>query len=74
MTCREAKERAMAAEAICDGCGKRAPMFYGADRNWHKPAQWFERSDDDGPQTACSRECIDKIAEKSGKTRCVLPV
>jgi hypothetical protein len=63
----------MAAEAICDGCGKRAPMEYGG-HNWHKPPSWFERSDDDGPQTACSRECIDKIAAQTGKTRCILPI
>jgi hypothetical protein len=63
----------MAAEAICDGCGKREPMFY-AEYNWHKPLLWFERSDDDGAQTACSRECIEKIAEKTGKTPVVLPI
>lgn len=64
----------MAAESICDGCGKRGPMIAGRDHNWHKPASWFERSDDDGIQTACSRECVRKIAEKSGKTGCVLPI
>lgn len=26
----------MSAEAICDGCGKRAPMVY-ANISWHKP-------------------------------------
>lgn len=64
----------MAAESICDGCGKRAPMVKGELGTWHKPHSWFERSDKDGIQTACSRECIEKIAEKSGKTACVLPV
>lgn len=64
----------MAAESICDGCGKRAPMEQGELGTWHKPRLWFERSDDDGIQTACCRECIEKIAEKSGKTGCVLPV
>jgi len=63
----------MAAEAICDGCGKRARMEY-AGHVWHKPCSWFERADNDGPQTACSRECIDKIAASSGKTRVVLPI
>lgn len=63
----------MAAEAICDGCGKREPMYYSG-RNWYKPDQWYERSDKDGAQTACSRECIQKIAEKTGKTAVVLPI
>jgi hypothetical protein len=63
----------MAAESICDGCGKRAPMEQGSLGTWHKPRHWFERRDDDGIQTACSRECIDKIAEKSGKSKLVAP-
>lgn len=64
----------MAAEAICDGCGKRAPMVATQSGNWIKPYTWFERSDKDGIQTACSRECIDKIARKTGKTGAVLPI
>ena len=64
----------MAAESICDGCGKREPMARGALGTWHKPHNWYERSDEDGIQTACSRECIQKIAEKTGKTSLVLPV
>lgn len=35
---------------------------------------WYERSDDEGIQTACSIECVDKIAEKTGKTNIVLPI
>lgn len=62
----------MAVEAICDGCGKREPMYY-AGYNWHKPDQWYQRSDKDGAQMACSRQCIEKIAEKTGKTAFVLP-
>lgn len=64
----------MAAEFICDECGKRAPgesNYYGG---WFKPRQWYQRSDKDGTQLACSRECIDKVAEKTGKTKCVLPI
>lgn len=66
----------MAAEWICDGCGKRAPgVFYPANpRSFHKPDEWFERGDEDGIQSACSRECIDLIAERSGKTRVILPI
>lgn len=62
----------MAAEIICDGCGKREPME-SAHGRWFKPSLWFERSDKDGIQSACSRQCIDAIAEKSGKTNVVLP-
>lgn len=62
----------MACEFICDGCGKRQQVqaFPGG---WFKPNSWYERSDKDGTQVACSRECIKVIAEKSGKTDCVLP-
>lgn len=63
----------MSAEIICDGCGKRAPMA-AYNGNWFKPDSWFERSDNDGIQTACRRECIDKIAEKTGKTSVVIPI
>lgn len=64
----------MACKFICDGCGKEIDgVFYNHD--WHKPASWYERSEkhDSGVQTACSRECIEKIAEKTGKTNVVLP-
>lgn len=63
----------MACEFTCDGCGKKAP---GANHHgqWFKPSLWFERSDDDGTQTACSRVCIEIVAVKSGKTGVVLPV
>ena len=62
----------MACEFICDGCGKRRPASHNG-RDWFKPHSWFQRSDKDGPQDACCRECIDKIAQKSGKTGVVLP-
>lgn len=62
----------MPCEFICDGCGKRAAgIWYGQE--WHKPASWYVRADEDGPQLACSRECIEKIADKTGKTKVVLP-
>lgn len=66
----------MSAKFICDGCGKEAAAVRyprGAD-GWHKPEQWYQREDADGIQDACSRECIKKIAEKSGKTSCVMPI
>jgi hypothetical protein len=49
-------------------------MIAGKDGNWHKPMSWYERSDEGGIQSACSRECIGKIAAKSGKTDVVLPI
>lgn len=64
----------MACEFICDGCGKRAPGFSNRLGGWFKPRSWYERTDEEGTQTACSRECIQKIAEKTGKTNVVLPV
>lgn len=58
---------------ICDGCGKECSGEY-FNHSWHKPPSWYERSDADGVQTACSRECIEKIAKKTGKTSVVLPI
>lgn len=63
----------MACEYICDGCGKRVKATHNGLR-WLKPPSWFQRSDEDGPQDACSRECIEKIAKESGKTGVVLPI
>ena len=63
----------MACEYICDGCGKRMKASNNR-RDWFKPFSWFQRSDEDGIQDACSRECIDKIARATGKTSVVLPV
>lgn len=63
----------MACEFTCDGCGKKAPGEY-ARGQWFKPSSWFERSDDDGPQTVCSRPCIERVAEKTGKTGLVIPI
>lgn len=64
----------MATEWICDGCGERRLGIAGRDGRWHKPSSWFERSDDDGIQVACSRQCIDKIADESGKSNLVMPI
>jgi hypothetical protein len=63
----------MACEFICDGCGKRAKAYHN-NRDYFKPNSWFQRSDEDGIQDACSRACIEKIAEKSGKTSVVIPI
>jgi len=63
----------MACEYICDGCGKHVEASHNG-LYWLKPPSWFERSDKDGPQDACCRECIEKIAEQTGKTRVVLPI
>lgn len=42
--------------------------------SWHKPSSWYERSDEDGCQTACCRGCIDKVAKATGKTSVVMPI
>ena len=67
----------MAAKFICDGCGKEEQaIFYSANPNgWHKPEDWFQRSDkESGPQDCCSRECIQIVAKRTGKTALVSPV
>lgn len=62
----------MAAEWICDGCGKRTPGVIGAGGDWLKPPSWYEKTVFDGEDarpfgqlgrakttlSACSRECI----------------
>ncbi len=63
----------MSCEFICDGCGKRALVRH-MPGGWFKPSHWYERSDDDGSQIACSRECIAIIAAKTGKTDVVMPI
>lgn len=56
----------------CDGCGQLQAGFW--QNGWNKPSKWFQRHDADGPQLACSRECIDRISKSSGKTSVVLPI
>jgi len=63
----------MAVKFVCDACGKEQPGEFNRQGNAFKPAHWFQRSDDDGTQVVCSRECIDKLAAITGKTRVVLP-
>jgi hypothetical protein len=38
-----------------------------------KPSSWFARSDAEGRQDACSRECIERVAAKTKTTAVVLP-
>lgn len=64
----------MASAFICDGCKKTAWAHRSPDGHiWVKPPNWYQRSDKDGIQDACSRECIELIAAKTGKTKTVLP-
>ena len=66
----------MAAKIICDGCGKEEDMVAYAKYSsgqWEKPPSWFQRSDKDGIQDACSRECIEIVAKKTNKTALVAP-
>lgn len=64
----------MPCEFICDGCGKRQRGFSNDHGDWFKPPSWFQRTDKDGTQVACSRRCIDIVSKKTGKTNVVLPV
>ena len=58
-------------EFTCQGCGAKAPgVFYG--HGWNKPNSWFERSDDDGVQTVCSRECIAIVARCLSRRNTIL--
>jgi hypothetical protein len=65
----------MAAESICDGCGKREPMLMSPSGNWFKPKEWYERVD---PQTkrimtACCRACVGKVAEETKTDATIMP-
>lgn len=66
----------MAAEFICDGCGKRAPadQSRAAVGGWIKPRDWFQRTDEKGTQDACSRECVKLASEKAGTSPVILPI
>lgn len=65
----------MSAKYICDGCGKEEKAISSrGDRNWTKPYSWFNRSDKEGIQDACSRECIETVSKKTGKTNMVMPI
>ncbi len=62
----------MAIECICDGCGRRTPAIAGAYGRWHKPAGWFQLAGRGRFLVACSRPCIERVAEKENVTRRVL--
>lgn len=65
----------MAVVCICDGCGKQEPAEHSSTGGGiFKPRLWYGRKDADGEQLACSRECIEKVAKKTGKTSVVLPI
>lgn len=64
----------MSVEYVCDGCGKRAKGYRNRHGDSFSPQSWFQRTDEDGTQDACSRPCVAKIAEKTGKTSVVLPI
>lgn len=72
----------MAAEIICDGCGKRVPMDTAYDGRHIKPRNWYERTDFNGMESpkkavrtwsACSRECIEKIRKETGDATPIAP-
>ena len=57
-------------EYICDGCGKREK----AKGDYDKPEESYARADEDGEQHACSREFVETVSKKTGKTNVVLPI
>jgi len=63
----------MAAKVICDNCGKQASMF-SVRENWFRPNDWFERTNDKGIETACSKKCAEIIERKTLKTSFFLSV
>jgi hypothetical protein len=67
-------EEEMSVKFICDGCGKEEPADHSIIGDAIKPRLWFQRRDEDGAQHACSRECVDRAAAKSGKTDVILPI
>lgn len=59
----------------CDGCGLTAPgVFSSHSQAWHKPSHWYQRSDDKGPQLACSRQCIQTASANAGTSPAILPI
>lgn len=62
----------MQPESTCDGCGKRESMQHNGI-HWHKPIGWYERTGRSVVQIACSRECVEKVNEKSGQQIAVVP-
>ena len=57
----------------CDGCGTETIARISSRGEVLKPAYWYQRSDEDGIQTACSRDCIRIIGKRTGKTMTVMP-
>lgn len=55
-------------EIVCEGCGVTAP---GPE----KPPKWYQRTDAETgvDHYACTRACIDVIAEKTGQTKVIMP-
>ena len=65
----------MSCKYVCDGCGKESPAarYENNTTRWFKPHEWFQRGDKDGIQDACSRECVEKVSVKTGKSSLVSP-
>ena len=67
----------------CHKCGESFDRLEYTRSEWMRPLvddgkagggnYWWSRQDREGQQHACSRECIDKIAETMGVTRAVMP-
>jgi len=64
----------MSGKIICDGCGAEVRAIPMRSGGYLSPNSWFGRGDDDGNQDACSRACVDVIAEKTRKTKVIIPI
>lgn len=71
----------MSVKYICDGCGKEEPGEHHPGGVF-KPSDWFSRCIWEGDERrqyprwlfACSRECVEKINEKSDDPMPILPI
>lgn len=51
----------------CDGCSKESPAL-DMRGSFKKPADWYQRHDQEGTQVACSIDCARLVADKTGKS------
>jgi hypothetical protein len=63
----------MGCQYTCDGCGKVRPADL-IDGRYRKPGSWYQRSDKDGVQDACSTECAREVNRRTGKGAPIVPL
>lgn len=57
----------MAAEAICDGCGKKDPMLvdYNCPGSWLAPKGWWLQQKGNDVYITCSAECAVQVEKEA---------